>query len=71
MADEIDIANDNAARILAGRIEAARGEAGRTGLGAESCDWCGEDIPMKRREAMPGCTLCFGCQAQKERLKHG
>jgi hypothetical protein len=28
MADEIDIANDNAARMLAGSIEAARGDAG-------------------------------------------
>jgi len=71
MADEIDIANDNAARILAGNIEAARGDAGKEGLGAETCEWCEEEIPMERRVAMPGCTLCVRCQAQKERLKHG
>lgn len=71
MPDEIGIANANADRILAGNIEAARGDAGRTGPGAEFCEWCEAEIPAGRRAAMPGCTLCVSCQQQKERLKNG
>lgn len=67
--DEVDIANDNAARMLAGSIDKAKGEAGKEGLGAPICAWCEEKIPMSRRKAAPGCTLCVKCQAAKERLK--
>lgn len=67
--DEVDIMNISAPRELASLIEHARGDAGKEGLGAPICAWCGDDIPMERRKAMPGCTLCAPCKSQKERLK--
>jgi len=33
-----------------------------TGPSLEECDDCGEAIPIKRREAQPGCTRCIDCQ---------
>lgn len=30
------------------------------------CVDCGEPIPGLRREAVPGCTRCVGCQSVKE-----
>ena len=34
----------------------------------EFCDACGEDIPLARREAVPGVTLCIYCQSKSERF---
>jgi len=68
MADEVDIANDSAARDLDMLVKMARGEQ-HSGLGAPICAWCEEDIPMERRRAVPGCTMCVKCQSAKERLK--
>lgn len=31
------------------------------------CEDCGEEIPEKRREAVPGCTRCVKCQEEAER----
>lgn len=65
--DDIDLAQRNQAdeiqRVLHNRPRQT------TELGAEICAWCEEDIPMSRRKAVPGCTLCVNCQSQKERLK--
>lgn len=69
MPDFIDDITENEPREMAALIEIARGDAGKVGLGAPICAWCGEDIPMERREAMPGCTLCAPCKSQQERLK--
>ncbi|MFZ6687522.1 TraR/DksA family transcriptional regulator [Undibacterium sp. SXout11W] len=33
---------------------------------AKFCDDCGIDIPLKRRQAMPGCQRCVTCQQRKE-----
>ncbi|MDO9069341.1 MAG: TraR/DksA C4-type zinc finger protein [Deltaproteobacteria bacterium] len=32
------------------------------------CAWCEEEIPEARRLAVPGCSLCIGCQIMKERF---
>ncbi len=34
---------------------------------ATECQECGEDIPLKRRAAMPGCQRCITCQTRKEK----
>ena len=34
----------------------------------EFCDACGEDIPLARREAVPGVTMCIYCQSKSERF---
>lgn len=69
MPDFIDNITEREPREKAALIKIARGDAGRTGLGAPTCAWCDEDIPMSRRQAMPGCTLCVQCQSEKERFK--
>lgn len=35
-----------------------------------NCEDCGEEIPEKRRQAVPGCTRCVKCQEQFELLSH-
>jgi phage/conjugal plasmid C-4 type zinc finger TraR family protein len=39
-------------------------DAGRLALG--ECLDCGAEIPAERRKAVPGVTLCVGCQALNE-----
>ncbi|MYM32247.1 TraR/DksA family transcriptional regulator [Duganella sp. CY15W] len=34
---------------------------------ATECEDCDDAIPQARREAVPGCTLCVGCQTQREK----
>ncbi len=38
-----------------------------TGESLEYCALCGEDIPEKRRKALPGVRLCIDCQAERDR----
>jgi phage/conjugal plasmid C-4 type zinc finger TraR family protein len=37
-----------------------------SGPSAEFCDDCGEAIPARRREALPGVRTCVSCQAQRD-----
>lgn len=37
------------------------------GGGADECVECGETIPMRRREALPGVTTCIECQSGRDR----
>lgn len=34
----------------------------RNAVSAEHCMECGEDIPVQRRAAVPGCQTCAECQ---------
>lgn len=43
----------------------------QTGPGLSECEECGEEIPEKRREAVPGCRLCVKCQSDLERARGG
>ncbi len=40
-----------------------------TGESAEYCDICGEDIPEKRRAALPGVRTCVECQAGRDKAR--
>lgn len=31
------------------------------------CEVCGEPIPSKRREVLPGVRTCVGCQAERDK----
>ena len=46
-------------------VAAARARMGR-GPSAEFCDDCGEAIPDRRREAVPGVRTCFACQSARD-----
>jgi phage/conjugal plasmid C-4 type zinc finger TraR family protein len=37
------------------------------GDGREDCVECGETIPLRRREALPGVTTCIACQSARDR----
>lgn len=34
------------------------------------CAECEEEIPERRREAIPGCRLCATCQAEQDGKSH-
>ena len=46
-------------------VSAARARLPR-GPSAEYCDECGELIPEKRREAVPGVRRCIQCQSGRD-----
>ena len=37
-----------------------------SGESAEHCDDCGEPIPPRRREAIPGVRTCVACQSERD-----
>ena len=37
------------------------------GPSAEDCDECGEPIPARRREALPGVRTCVACQGERDK----
>ena len=46
-------------------VKAARARM-PTGESARWCDECGEEIPRKRRDAMPGVKTCVACQSGRD-----
>ena len=49
------------------RDSLARAAAERpSGPSLERCEDCGEPIPERRRQAVPGCTRCIECQEAQE-----
>jgi phage/conjugal plasmid C-4 type zinc finger TraR family protein len=46
-------------------VQAARARMAR-GPSAEFCDDCGEPIPPRRREALPGVRTCIACQGERD-----
>ena len=50
--------NDELARL--------RAQRGPVGESLKECAECGEDIPPKRREALPGVKLCVDCAAERQ-----
>ncbi|HEU4695725.1 MAG TPA: DksA/TraR family C4-type zinc finger protein [Sphingomicrobium sp.] len=57
--DQIDDTVKDA--ILRARVLTPSGES------AEECDDCGEPIPKKRREALPGVRTCIACQSERDK----
>jgi phage/conjugal plasmid C-4 type zinc finger TraR family protein len=57
--DQIDDTVKDA--ILRARALTPQGES------AEECDDCGEPIPKKRREALPGVRTCIACQSLRDK----
>jgi len=37
------------------------------GEGALNCVECGDEIPQRRRDALPGVTTCIACQSGRDR----
>ena len=51
--------NENAIAAIRAKIP--------TGPSRSECDECGENIPLARMQAVPGCMRCIYCQARSER----
>lgn len=50
--------------VLRARAQLAAETAGAES--AKECDDCGEPIPRRRREALPGVRTCVPCQATRD-----
>jgi len=48
-------------------LDAARSRM-PTGESLEDCEVCGEEIPEKRRAALPGVRTCVACQSERDRV---
>ena len=46
--------------VLRARAQLAAGKS------AKECDDCGEPIPRRRREALPGVRTCVACQSERD-----
>lgn len=47
-------------------LDAARSRM-PSGESLEDCEVCGEEIPKKRRAALPGVRTCVACQSTRDR----
>lgn len=45
-------------------VERARAHLGAEGESLTHCEECGDEIPQRRREAVPGVRLCVACQEE-------
>jgi len=59
--DEIDRAQSINEQAQADALAAHRRRQS-AGPSAKECEDCAEEIPEKRRAAIPGCTRCVSCQ---------
>jgi len=57
--DQIDDTVSDAIRAARSRMP--------TGEGSEQCEDCGDHIPERRREALPGVRTCVRCQAERDK----
>lgn len=65
MADEVDIASEQADEMTERSIAAIRNQV-NSGESAYFCIDCDEEIPELRREKVQGCKRCADCQSQYE-----
>jgi len=65
--DEADIAQPTIDRMLAAQLAAQVGKSRRQGPSRETCLECGEPIPERRRDSLPGVTHCAACAGWIER----
>lgn len=52
-------------------VDRARRRLARSGNGLTHCEECGDEIPPRRREVIPGVRLCVTCQAQQDERDTG
>lgn len=69
MADSIDLANENSQRHLEAALASRARMATMPSL--THCDECGDPIPQRRRDALPGVATCVDCQSINEHKSKG
>ncbi|HJU70369.1 MAG TPA: TraR/DksA family transcriptional regulator [Paucimonas sp.] len=67
----MDITNQASEREMADRERALAVQRATRSAGpsCSHCQDCGEPIPAKRQQAMPGATLCVACQSRQEQRR--
>lgn len=68
MADKADIAGEYIEQELAWTLANQRSQP-QPANDDPYCEECGEEIPAKRRQALPGCATCVACQQSIELKK--
>lgn len=58
VSEQIDASVDDAVRLARSRLPAGESLA--------HCADCGEQIPLARRQAMPGVRRCIACQSARD-----
>jgi phage/conjugal plasmid C-4 type zinc finger TraR family protein len=56
--DQIDATIEDAVNRVRDRLPCGKSRA--------TCDECGSNIPLARRQALPGVRLCVTCQAEHD-----
>ncbi|MBN9887349.1 DksA/TraR family C4-type zinc finger protein [Salipiger abyssi] len=51
---------------ISDELERMRGRRAPVGESLTECAECGEEIPEKRRSAIPGVKLCIDCQQERD-----
>lgn len=64
--DEIDQAQGLNEDFQAFALELQQNSREPANYTGTDCLDCGEEIPLKRRQAMPGCRRCIDCQTTLE-----
>lgn len=68
MPDDADIAQEISERLLEDALadHFRRARTRQTNDGPTHCEDCGAEIPIRRRQLMPGCRRCTDCQSLLE-----
>jgi phage/conjugal plasmid C-4 type zinc finger TraR family protein len=61
-----DAAQDQIDATVKDAVERARSQLPR-GASLSHCESCGSEIPLARRDAVPGVRLCVACQGERDR----
>ena len=69
MPDFADDASQMSEVYLASALAARSAMSTIATVSLTECEDCGDEIPHKRRIAVPGCTRCLECQQEFERGK--
>lgn len=73
MTDDVDRASEREGELLAEALYQQTRRAGLAGKtvadSAEWCERCGDEVPMARRVALPGCLYCVACQTLAEKKR--
>jgi len=68
--DEVDDSQKAESLYLQEALAASR-QVGNPGhVSFARCAECDEEIPERRRTAIPGCRLCAACQAEQDGNSH-
>lgn len=62
MADELDLLQEQDELLNQLHIQAVRQRCCRQGVSLTRCERCGNAIPARRRQAIPGVRTCTECQ---------